>query len=414
MTAPDSIHAAGQPLALEEAARERWDAIVVGAGVAGCVAAARLAQADRRVLLLDRARFPRAKTCGGCLNPRAVRLLRELGFDDALVASRAVPLERVEFRLPRARPIALEYDRQSGGLAVSREALDVALVQEAQQRGARFLAETAVRASGVASDHRWVEAQRPGGPVVRLKAEAVLACDGLASRLARAEGLIRPTSKRRGPARLVGLSLVLPPEALGASALPGATLRMAVDRDGYGGLVQVEDGRWSVAVAIKAEALRTLGAGECVLRYLRQLVSAESLEAKMSQVNQLGAEIVTCPRLGVRLRRPAAERLLFCGDAAGYREPITGEGMAWAAASAEAAAEVVANGWTTDAPDRYAALWRKRVAARTRLVRLAGALAQAPRAAATLAPALHRFPALTGLLVRALERPERALTKATA
>src|ERR687886_848827 len=53
----------------------RFDAVVVGAGPAGSTAAHRLAAAGARVLLVDRARFPRDKPCGGGLTLRAARRL---------------------------------------------------------------------------------------------------------------------------------------------------------------------------------------------------------------------------------------------------------------------------------------------------------------------------------------------------
>ncbi len=57
-----------------------WDVIVVGAGLAGSLAARQLALAGARVLLLDRATFPRWKVCGCCFNPHAQSALAAVGF----------------------------------------------------------------------------------------------------------------------------------------------------------------------------------------------------------------------------------------------------------------------------------------------------------------------------------------------
>src|SRR4051812_41576202 len=62
------------------------DAMVIGAGPAGCAAAIALARANRRVLLLDRAAFPRDKPCGDLIGVRALRLARELGIDETVLA----------------------------------------------------------------------------------------------------------------------------------------------------------------------------------------------------------------------------------------------------------------------------------------------------------------------------------------
>ena len=87
---------------LPKAATHRlWDAIVVGAGPAGAMAARELARTGISVLLVDRARFPRYKVCGGCLNPRALRLLRKAGLGGLMARLGAVPLTklRVGYRL---------------------------------------------------------------------------------------------------------------------------------------------------------------------------------------------------------------------------------------------------------------------------------------------------------------------------
>ena len=76
----------------EAAARRLWDAAVVGAGPAGAMAARELARRGAAVLLVDRARFPRYKVCGGCLNPRAVRVLQRAGLGELVGRLGAVPL----------------------------------------------------------------------------------------------------------------------------------------------------------------------------------------------------------------------------------------------------------------------------------------------------------------------------------
>ena len=68
-----------------------WDALVIGAGPAGSVTARELARRGRRVLLVDRATFPRSKVCGGCLNGAAIRTLERLGLGRVLEG--ALPLD---------------------------------------------------------------------------------------------------------------------------------------------------------------------------------------------------------------------------------------------------------------------------------------------------------------------------------
>ena len=72
-----------------------FDVVVVGAGPAGALAAAGLARAGRRVMLVDRARFPRDKVCGGCLQPSALRALEAGGLGGIAERKGAVPVKEM-------------------------------------------------------------------------------------------------------------------------------------------------------------------------------------------------------------------------------------------------------------------------------------------------------------------------------
>ena len=109
-----------------------WDAIVVGAGPAGSLAAYRLAQAGARVLLLDRASFPRDKPCGGGLTLRAVK---QLPFGVDPVVEHVV--DRMAFRLGYGP----WYERQAAEpliLMTQRRLLDAFLAEQAASAGAEF------------------------------------------------------------------------------------------------------------------------------------------------------------------------------------------------------------------------------------------------------------------------------------
>jgi predicted naringenin-chalcone synthase len=120
------------------------DVLVVGAGVAGPVLARELARLGVRVALVDAAKFPRGKVCGCCLNPSALASLEAVGLGDVAEASGALPLRELRWSHgPASASIALP-----GGVAVSRERLDAELVRRAVAAGVLFSDGTPARVRG--------------------------------------------------------------------------------------------------------------------------------------------------------------------------------------------------------------------------------------------------------------------------
>ncbi|HEY2147947.1 MAG TPA: FAD-dependent monooxygenase, partial [Pirellulales bacterium] len=127
---------------LESAAAIGWDAIVVGAGPAGSIAARQIARAGKSVLLVDKATFPRSKVCGSCLNATGAALLERIGLGHLLGDLGAEPLDEIALAAA-GRSVCLGIPR--GGAVVSRAALDAALVSEAVTAGAMFHGATRAR-----------------------------------------------------------------------------------------------------------------------------------------------------------------------------------------------------------------------------------------------------------------------------
>ena len=120
---------------LQEAATGIWDVIVIGAGPAGTIAAGYLARNGARTLLVDRRSFPRSKICGGCLNLVALEALNSAGWGHLVSQLGGVPLKRLRLGLSgRSTELALP-----GGKALSRERLDLAMVETAVRSGVCFL-----------------------------------------------------------------------------------------------------------------------------------------------------------------------------------------------------------------------------------------------------------------------------------
>ncbi|MBT8396801.1 MAG: FAD-binding protein [Gemmatimonadetes bacterium] len=303
-----------------------WDAVVVGAGPAGSMTAHELARAGKRVLLLDRQQFPRWKVCGGTLSPGAQGLLAQSDLGGLLDSLGAGPLHTLRlggWSITADLPL-------NGSRAVSRSALDAALIEAAVRRGAHFSAGVRVDLGELSGGVRTVELLGSEGPR-EVAARVVVAADGLASKLLAQAGLParEPTAARR---RVVGLGAVFP--ASSAPFEPGV-IHMAVGREGYAGVVQVEDGSINVAAALDHEALRQAESPSALVQDLLAQGGWPSLPTTPS----LGWR--GTPGLTRRPERPGAERLLAVGDAAGYLEPFTGEGVFWSLSGARLIAPLV-------------------------------------------------------------------------
>jgi menaquinone-9 beta-reductase len=303
----------------EQPSESRWDAIVVGAGPSGAMAARELAMAGARVLLVEKHDFPREKVCGGCLNGRALAVLRSAGLGGLAEQSGGAPLQ--SFRLGvqgRAIEIGLP-----GGMVVSRARFDADLVSAAVDSGVRFLTRTEAHVGVVEGATRRVHlGQRHEDRTVA--ASVVLVATGLGHSCL-PDGSAPRTRVIRGSR--VGTGCIL---ADGPSDYDAGTIHMAIGRAGYVGLVRLADGRLHLAGAFRPEVLRETG-GPVIA------TAASLAEAGFASIP--GLETARWQgRTGLTRRtHPLADtRVFILGDAAGYIEPFTGEGIAWALASGRA------------------------------------------------------------------------------
>src|SRR5689334_15024518 len=179
------------------------DVLIAGAGPAGSIAAIRLARAGARVLLVDRARFPRDKLCGDTVNPGAMRVVERAGLR-ARVESASVPLEGMLISSGSGVQVRGTYGPGVYARALPRRVFDQILVEAAVAAGAKF--QDGVRVEGAIVDEAG-GARRVRGAVlvcaatkkrIRVPAALVVGADGRRSALALALGLAsQPPGLRR-------------------------------------------------------------------------------------------------------------------------------------------------------------------------------------------------------------------------
>lgn len=376
-------------------ARETWDCIVIGAGLAGTSAALGLARADFRVLLVDRARFPRNKVCGGCLNQRALGVLDRLQMLDAVKAAGAMENTTLELAVATRR-LSLPMPH---GLAISRARLDTLMADAVCAAGGTFLQGTRATLGEPDGDARLVTLQR-GDEQSTLRARIVLAADGLHGGTLRSAGHAPEVST---DAR-VGAGILLPP---GSVALSPGIIRMAVADGGYVGASVVEGGQIDMAAAFDVAFLRACGgpaeAANRVLAAAGYAPVPHSPDLKWDGT----------PPLTRRARVLGAERVLALGDAAGYIEPFTGEGMAWALTSGYMVAPLVAEAIAhhdVALVSTWERAYRQHVASRQLVCRGMAGLLRHPNAARLALQFLALQPRMAQPLMRYINAPIAART----
>ena len=352
------------------------DVIVVGAGPAGSSAAGILASRGIRVLLLDRARFPRDKPCGDYCNPGAVKLLRQLGSFSTLPTTDAAPISGLSVYAQDGSGFAAAFPG-GRGLLVPRLRLDAALLAHAVRAGAIVYEGIGVDAVHLRADA--VEVRTASNKW--LSARLLIAADGAHSVIARSLG--RLTVPAKGRYTVGAYFSGLPRTAPAGELHLGPAL--------YCGVAHFGGGVANVCMALPRERWRRGGPQQV---FDAALASLPVLADAMTNARRESAFRCAGP-VGFAARDVVAPRVLLIGDAAGHLEPITGQGIFLALHSAILAADVACDALgANDLSHRRLSVYARRrareIAGKTIASRLLQRLA------------FHRK--LTPLLVRRLNR----------
>lgn len=378
----------------------RYDVIVVGAGPAGSAIAILLAEHGHAVLVLDKAAFPRPKVCGEYLSPEASRILDRLGVLKAVDAAGAVPLRGMRITAPDGTVLEGTYPAagpyrgyRDHALAVRRLVFDRILLERVKALPVDVRERHRVEDLLIEGDQVvGVRVAGPDGRALEARSALVVGADGRQSVVAQRLGLMRPDPLRR-------LALVVHAEQVEGLADRG---EIYVDPPDYAILNPVAPGVVNVSLVVPLEHA-TPFSGRLDKFFLARLKQLVHVQPRLHGMRTLGPVAALGP-LAYRVSPPRMGGVFLVGDAAGFYDPFTGEGIYAALRSAELAANV-ARGALAHRDFSVAALapiWRARqqtFRGKERLARLLQVVVRRRRLANVIAHQLARRPDLLNAML---------------
>jgi flavin-dependent dehydrogenase len=362
----------------------RYDALIVGAGPAGCAAAGLLAQRGWSVALVEKTEFPRRKVCGEFISAATLNVLEACGVATSFRASAGPPVTRVG--IYAGKTMLMSQEEQTWGWALGREHLDMLLRNAAQDAGAVLFQPAEVSALWrgshglicILDDRRQIET-----------GSVIAACGSWNPK--------GPFALPSGPARPSDLFAFK--AHLRGGELGKGVMALLAFAGGYGGLVESDRGRMSLSFCIRRDALAKVRtryggkAGEAVLTHI--LHTTKGARHALGAATIEGGFLSTGP-IHPGIRRRYHDGIYYTGNIAGEAHPIIAEGISMAIQASGLLAQLL----ITDRGERYEKEWGHHFGSRIRAASLFAHLAMhRPTQVMSLA-LLGAVPSLLGAAAR--------------
>ena len=314
---------------------EAVDIAIIGGGPAGSSAAIRLAAAGRKVLLIDKARFPRHKLCGEFVSPECLETFCELGVEHGVSALDTPRLTKTVFYSVSGRSLAVRnslLDRNGRhSIGLSRAAMDELLIERARSLGVDVRLDTSFRSARTENGSlTGVELRTGDGHAYLIRAKLAVDASGRGRILSRS--LQRSVSPKA--------TLVAFKSHLRNASIEKGSCEIYSYPAGYGGCLEIENGLFNLCFIAKADAVKEIGSDpdEAVCRLLMQNRQAEKVLDRSQFIGDWYAVPIASFGRASLVPHPG---VLSIGDAAAFIDPFTGSGIALALESSKLLAHAI-------------------------------------------------------------------------
>ncbi|MGE5848581.1 MAG: NAD(P)/FAD-dependent oxidoreductase [Candidatus Methylomirabilota bacterium] len=372
-----------------------WDVVIVGAGPAGCVAATLFARQGLQVVLVDKSAGPPPKVCGEYLSPGCLPILERIGVLRTLSEVGARPLRGMLIYTPGGQVLSAMYPPSHHGLAIRRSLLDPILLDVAIKRGAVFLG------NFQAGDLEWqgncvvgIRGRHRGSPAF-LRARLIIGADGRNSVVARRLGAVM---RHRWLDKLALVGYVA------GARRPDDVGEIFLGRDRYCILNPISRDLTNVGLVINRREFDPTT--DPTRHLMRAATMFPGLGDRFGSAKPI-APVRCLGPLAYSAQRLTAPGAMLIGDAAGFLDPFTGEGIYAALRSAELAVESALTallGESGSVPDllAYGESWRREFLAKWRLCTGLQHAIRHPLLTQGIVAGLARSPKLTSHLMAAV------------